>query len=239
MPDEFEAAGWGTSSGLIDDVDVVISNAQFGYNADYQEGQTLLMVFTFIVDDADTPEATQFYSCGAKWETNDKGATAVREDGKDAKFNKNSNYAKWYLAAIEAGAGEEMMKRGTAKEAAVWIGMKFHVQRFSEEFTMRGETEKRVRETLLPTAYLGTVDGGAAVPKQEAASGTGESTSAPSATSNGAGAITGALKAKLSNAAKSAGNLDSFLEAAYGIDGVDGNKPVEDALNDFYAEVVG
>ena len=232
MPDEFE--GWGTSTGLIDDVDVAIKDAQFIYHPDINNGETLLLKLSLLVDDADTKEVDQLYSCGKGWETNDQGKTAEREDGNEKfKFNEQTKYAKWFTAAIGCGAGPTLAQRGTARVAAVWIGLKFHVKSVTEEYTM--DNQVRETRTLLPDVFHGVVGEGPAA-KAEAATEEAPAEAAK-AESNGAVGITGAMKAKLKKLATAAKTEDEFLEAAYGVEGVDGNAAVEDNLEAFYAEV--
>jgi hypothetical protein len=251
MADENEYDPWATSSGLVDDVTVTIADAYFTFDPGYNDGQTLVLKIEGHTDDGDSPEFDAFFPCGNGWETTDKGATASREDGKRKGFNKNTGYGMFFLSAIECGAGDVLKSRGTPMEAAVWKGLVFHMKR--KEVDYGGEIGKK--DKLVCTEFFpdGAPGGKPSAAAPAAASGprratppAEEGTSPATASTGGNGSILAdlpvPLRAKLKAAAKGAANHDGFIEAAYGIDGVDGNPALEEALLDpagIYAELVG
>lgn len=247
MSDENEYDPWATTSGLIDDVTVTITDAYFTFDPQYNDGQTLLLKVQGTTDDEENPEFDQFFPCGNGWETTDKGKSASREDGKKKGFNKNSGYGMFFTRAINAGAGEVLRDRGTPMEADVWKGLTFHFKRETIDFG--GEIGKKDR--ILPDVFLPNGMGGASAPAASPKAAGGAVTKAdpgpetPAAGNSGASGgkldIPVPLRAKLKVAARNAANHDAFIEAAYGIDGVDGNAAVEEAIldpNGLYAELL-
>lgn len=225
--------GWQTESGLaLDDADVKILHSQFRYDADYNNGETLLWIPTFEVDGE---EKEQFFPCGKGWEPADKGQSARHESGKPRKFNKNSSYGTWLNSAI-ACAADVLYARGDATNAAVWEGLRFHVESHEESFTIKGELEPRTTNRIVATAYLGADEAEAkpAPKKSEKA--------AAKSTTNGDGELSAPMKAKLKAMAKEHDTHDAFMEAAFGLEGVMGVPAAENAVMDpdgLYAEARG
>lgn len=251
MADENEYDPWATTSGLVDDVTVTITDAYFTFDPQYNDGQTLLLKVAGQTDDEENPEFDQFFPCGNGWETTDKGKSASREDGKRKGFNKNSGYGMFFTRAIDAGAGEALKSRGTPMEAEVWKGLTFHFKRESIDFG--GEIGKKDR--ILPDVFLPEGIGGSAAkpvtktttPPAGASKVDKLPDDAPAGAGGGSGAAAGTLdllvplRAKLKKAARDAGSHDGFIEAAYGIEGVDGNAALEEAILDpagLYAELL-
>lgn len=244
MADADEFDPWATTSGLVDDIDITISDAYFGFNADYNNGETLVLTIEGTTDDEDNKEYSGFYPCGGGWETTDKGKTASREDGKRKGFNKTSGYGLFFTAAIEAGAGDVLRERGTPFEAAVWPGLTFHMKRLKHNYGGEiGEIER-----LLPVEFKGVAGEGGAKPAKATgatkkaaptkAEPEGEADEAGAASSNGELPVP--LKAKLKKLARECETHDQFIERAYTeVDGVDGNTAAEEAVMDpdgLYAE---
>lgn len=218
--------GWQTSSGLaIDDADITIDDVTFKYT-DYNNGETLVAVFTLRADDGE--EAEQWFPCGKGWEPANKGKEARHESGKAGKqFNKNSAYGKFCDSALAAGAGPTLYERGPATNAEVWAGLKFHVEAVTEKFTINGDEREATR--IIATSFLGVEGDDKATKKAGTKS---EKKDEAKAESNGDGGVTGPLKAKLSALAKQHDTHDAFMEAAFGVDGVMGDSAAEEAVMD-------
>lgn len=226
MSDGFDP--WAFTSGLLDDVTVKVEDSFFAFDADYNDGETLLLKWEVSTDDDDQPTATLMYPCGKGWEPKDKGAKAAREDGKSKAFGKQSGIGQLASAAIEAGAGDVLRERGNPMEAAIWKGLSFHMKR--KEIDYGGEIGKK--ERLLPTEFIqGASKSSASKAKAAPVEDDGDADAETPAASS-APVLKGALKVKLMKLAKEHDDYDSFVEAAYELDGVDGNAAAEAAIDD-------
>lgn len=238
MTDETTGTSWGGTAGLVDDVDGKIASAEFTYDNEYDDGNTCIMRMELEIEGQDEPEVLKL-STGSGWEPAAKGAEASREDGKDrAKgFNRSTAYMRIVNKAVEAGAGDVLMKRGEAFEAKVWDGLSFHWEREDYwPFTIPQDerTAENAKSRLVPTAFLGE-DGGADKKKapakkaptkaadkepEESAGGKAESSS------NGdASGVPVKVRMQLKKLAKDAGDHSAFVEAAFSeIDGIEDNE---------------
>jgi len=206
------------SSGLIDDFDGTITEAYFGTDAAYNDGDTVLLILEISTDDPDRPSITEKLSTGTGWVIENQGANLVSENGKPRKFNKNSRVGLVLAAALQAGAGDIMRSKGSPMDAATWTGLGFHWDRKSIE-GFNGEK----KDVLLPTAVLGD---------------SATTSSAPVVASGGVDAGT---RAKLTVLAKKSDSYDAFVEAALEMDGVAANSDAVDLVVDeaFYAAANG
>lgn len=208
-----QLAGWELDTGLVDDVDFTIQNASFGFDAKYQNGETLLLKLDGTVRDeaGSVSEHSQFYSCGKGWEQANGGRSARREDGNDGKnFNRSSGVGLFIRHMIEAGAADALRGK-SQKDAAAYEGLTLHMKQ--TEIDYKGEIG--VKQVFLPVKFVSV--GGDSAPAQ----------SAPEA--EGLSAI---LRVKLIKAAKDAPSHDDFILAAYEIPGVEGNPAAEAAVVD-------
>lgn len=154
--------GWGEefqfSSGLKDNFEGKIVSATFGYDAKYNNGETLCLILEIDPEDGDEP-IRQLYSCGRGWDSADGGKRAVREDGKKINFNKNSAIADFYTALAQCeGVREPLLEAGfTATYCAPLVGLRFLWRQVEKIFTMRTpEGQKTGTSTrLMPVQYLG------------------------------------------------------------------------------------
>lgn len=212
------------SDGLLDDFIVSISEASFGVNLQLDDtGEKLFLNLVGRTDDSDQPEFDEVFGCGAGWETD--GKVIKRADGKLKGFNRNTKYAMLIASAIEAGAGEVLRSRDPKlgpMNAAIWEGLSFHVKRGEHDYG--GEIGKK--SVLLFDEFKG---------EGKVAATTTAAAPAASASSNG---VPAALKAKLKKLAKESDSLDTFIDAAFGLDGVDGNADAEELVvsGTLYAE---
>ena len=196
-------AGWELveSSGLLDDADITITGARFGYDAGYADGEQLLLIINGTSNQDGWEEFEQFLSIGKGWDTHDQGLTV---NGQDA-FRTNSQYGIFIAGAMETDAEKVLMGRGMPDVAAIWVGLKFHVKRHPHDY----EGDIGVKNVLAPTAFLGEV-GKADAPVATAPVATPEPTPTTGAApeSNGASELTAAVTVL----ATKADNHDAFLE---------------------------
>lgn len=228
MSDRKIPEGWQTSSGLaVDNADVTIEEVVFRYDANYNNGDTLVAVFTMRGGDGE--EIEQFFPCGKNWEPADKGARARHDSGKTKGFNRSSAYGKWCDSALATDAFDVITERGLATEAAVWIGLRFHVVSEKESFTIGGET--RERTSIVATKFLG-VDGDTKTPSESKPSSSTASGPAKEQANGDGGGLSPALRAKLAAIAKKHDTHDGFMEEAFGVDGVLSDSIAEQAVMD-------
>lgn len=151
-----------TTSGLVDDFDVLIEDAWFATDQRYNNGQTVMLFWKSTpLSEVDDSVPEEFwdggirFACGKDWETLDGGKT-VEHPKELKKFNSQSAYGMLINKAIEYGALDVLKKRGPSQDASIWVGLKFHMKREEFSFKIGGEEVKRDR--LLPTKFLGVGD---------------------------------------------------------------------------------
>lgn len=213
MTDTSTVDPYALSSGLIDDFDGTVSEAYFGTDAAYNNGDTVLLVLELSTDDPDHPQETVKLSTGTGWTIEGQGASIVSESGKARSFNKNSRVGQVIAAALNIGAGDAMRAKGTPMEASTWAGLSFHWNRV-ELVGFNGET----KEALLPTAFLGDEGGTQTTTTAAAAPATGE--------------VDAATRAKLIMLAKSSADHGAFVDAALVMDGIAANAAAVDLIVD-------
>lgn len=150
---------WGFSSGLpLDDVDVVISKASFGFNAQIGDGKALCANITFQTEDGEDHE--QSFSVGDGWEAKDKGA---RIDGRKT-LNQNTNYGR-FMASVVKALTEANVSPGDVfpdgyKVIGQFVGTSWHLG--TEKVTSTNPTTGVQKETskIVVTKYLGAGEGG-------------------------------------------------------------------------------
>lgn len=212
---------------------VTIENATFGYDAQYRNGEAEILILEGkVVDDEGQPhDWRKFYPVGTGWSVNDGGRSISRQDGKN-KIMRGCKYGLWLQGALESGAGDELRKRGPATEAKVWDGMKFEVR--SKESSFKNSAGEMVSYgTLVPVAYLGA--GAATVTATPAAATTSATSSAPST-------LSVKLRRELKKVATASDTYDAWVDAAFLVDGVDGNPEIENMVaesEDLYLELRG
>lgn len=134
-------------SGLLDNADITITDAIFTFDPEYRDGQVLRLELT--AQEEGEEEVIIKLGCGTGWTTEDKGQTAVREDGRDKAFNNNTAAAIFFAGKRDAdgnvhkgiqGAMDDDRKIAQAVEAKVaetkglgpysvdfWKGLQVHV----------------------------------------------------------------------------------------------------------------
>lgn len=212
-------------TGLIDDFDATVTSAFFTTDAAYNDGETLLLKLECETDNPEAPETVLQYSCGAGWEAADNGKKAVREDGKRRRFNQQSGIWKLVEAAMNAGAGDALRTRGTPMEASMWVGLKFHIKRVE-----MGEGQYKTTRPM-PVQFLGEAGEGSKGSQAGPSPATATTPAAADPVTNGAG-MSKVLEAKLKKLARDCADHESFIVAAFDLDGVDGNADAERAVVD-------
>ena len=212
------------SSGLpLADVDATITAVDFRFDTSYA-ADACVAAITFDPDEGEEQE--QLYSLGRGWEPVDRGAAAAHQSGKESlNFNANSNMGRFIVAAGQ----DEDFRSAVASEgldlrtAEAWVGRRFHLT--TQEFTTRNPSTgaEKERSIIVPSAYLGTADGGSKAPaKKTAAKG-------PSAIEKKQHALIDELEAEdggeeivaaLRELAGEVEDFDAFMEGAMEIDGV-------------------
>lgn len=211
-----------TTLGLIDDFDGEIAGAWFGTDPGYNGGQSILLTLDINTDNPDQPQITEKVSVGSGWEVEDQGAAITKSSGRVA-FNRSSKAGLWLDHALAAGAGDTMKAKGTPMQASTWEGLKFHFER--KPITgFNGE----VKDVLLPVTFLGG----------ESGSGSAKASSNGASNGNGSAAVDTPADldkktlALLKGAAKKSETHADFIDAAFKIDGVDGNAAAESVVLD-------
>lgn len=238
--EEYDFDPWEVSSGLPDRITVRMDNPHFGTDAQINNGQTCLFIAEgTIVDgleEGQSSDFNQFFTCGDGWEATSKGQRVVREDGKPRKFNENSNYGRFfrslYNAAKEQGLEDELRKRGTPYDAATWQGLYTYLERepYSFNDSKTGEKVERSRLVVRRIEKMGDA-------KITNGSGAGEVVERSSVRGNGSTevAATGLddrLVAKLRAVARQCESHPQFVEKAFSMDGVLDNADAEAAVMD-------
>lgn len=206
---------WSTDSGLLDDFDFTITDAKFATDMQYNDGQTLLMIWEGTTDDPDNPEQRIMFPCGNGWLSPDGGKTAVHEGGRK-RFIGTSMYGRVVNRCMnELDMLDVFAQRGLPPtNAEVWVGLKFHMKREKIEFGSALEP----RERLMPVAFLGVV--GAEEESKAKSAKKAEKTEKATEQSAKEDAKRKALRIKLTALAKKCETFEDFVTQAMEIEGV-------------------
>lgn len=224
MADEKEFDPFHFSTGLPEKFRGTVVDSHFGFDSEYNDGKTCLLVLEIQTDDAEIGEAGRtkvLYPCGNGWEPADRGAKLIREDGKDPlkrPVNAQSGLATLVRSAFEAGGEEVLRGRGTPYDSGIWSGLTFDWER--KEFSFEQGGEKRTYNRMLITGFVqdgATTTAPTAAPAAQAAPAAADGgTTRVSVSANG---LTPVLRAKLKKVAadvKAAGGThDQFIEQAF------------------------
>lgn len=156
MPQDFDP--FKPSTGLPDDFDMIVKESWFEFDPDINDGQTLVLKMAVETSDEDFGEGgvgELMFSCGKGWETSDRGATAVREDGSVTKgFHQSTAYHLFIGEALKCDSAEKVLRsseRGDPRKAAMWVGTGWHLN--SKVIHYGGEIGDKNK--LVPTKFLG------------------------------------------------------------------------------------
>lgn len=203
-----EFSSWDTTTGLPDAFTGPITDAYFGFNDDYQNGEVCVLTLVVQSDDDEIGDGgviETLYPCGKGFEPVNKGAGVRHESGKNKGFNKSSGMGLLIDAALEV-MGEDLPSKGDAVDAATWKGLAFDWER--KEFSGTFGGEKSTWNRILPVA----VAAGSATSK--AASGSTK-TSTPASGDDGDVKLPAKIKAALKKIAVAHDDHDAFMEAAF------------------------
>jgi hypothetical protein len=150
---------------LLDEADVWVRSARFGYLEDYQHGQALLLIWDVESPDGDFDRPI-IWSVGSKWTPDSQGRQIRHESGAERAIFRTSIYGRLIDRVINE-LKVDMTQYGSDKDARTWEGLGFHMRR--ETLTFPGAAERGFRgevERLMPVAFLGKQDSGqGATPK--------------------------------------------------------------------------
>lgn len=159
-PDEFEF-----SSGLKDDYDGEIVSSIFGYDARYNTGRTLCLILE-VKDDADGEIIRTLYPCGSGWDNAEGGAKAVRADGKQTGFNKQTAIVDLLTSIASCGndARDALVPRGFKPTyCPPLVGTRWHWTLKEKEYRVKDkETKEEKKGTStrpMPVSFLGAKEG--------------------------------------------------------------------------------
>lgn len=160
MAEEFDP--FAGSSGLPDNFDAVVKDMYFEFDPQIREGQVLVATFVLDTDDPDIGENGIYLlkmSCGDGWDTHDKGATAVRDDGNDKRlFHTSTAYQMWITKAIKLDGAEKVLRsgdRGDPRKATTWIGTAWHIKSEKVDYGTINGTVVGERDKLFPNNFIG------------------------------------------------------------------------------------
>lgn len=155
MTDERNDYGeWGTDSGLPSNFDGTIIAAEFTTDEKYTSQDGSPMTVLRLEFDHAAESSPVLLSLGAGWEIADRGKRAVHANRN--KFVATSRIGRWIDRCVkQLGMFETLSSRGAPTVAATWEGLRFHFERETIDYGA-GIGEK---EMLMPTAFLGVVDG--------------------------------------------------------------------------------
>lgn len=215
-------------TGLLDDYDATIVEAWFA--PDQRFSNNLCLQFKLLVDaeeGGEPEEIEELWSCGPDWESMDGGETAEHPKGK-GKFNKASKVQRMISSAVEAGAGPVLAGRGTAMEAKIWNGLRFHFKRTSYDYTYQGAEGKS--QVLGMRAFLGEEDAASSSPSGSGSSGSAEPK--PAAASALDGLDSEVVEALKTAKAEAGDSHNSFVDKAMELTAVTSNPTLMVAIAD-------
>lgn len=168
------------SSGLPENFHAVITNAYFEFDPEIANGQNLVCTLEMQTDDesfGDNGVGVLKLSCGKGWDTQDRGETAVREDGNNKKgFHTSTAYFLWIKHAIACDGAEKVLRsaeRGDPRRASMWIGTTWFVTGLKVDYGTINGTNVGERTKLVPSEFYGVYDNLAAFQAGNGATGSG------------------------------------------------------------------
>lgn len=207
-------------SGLLDNVDVTITDAEFTNRLDAFDPTKLELHLTVLVDGEDGGEQVLFFGCGDGWEAAAKGQTAIREDGKERNFHVNTKVGELFKSIVglmdEDKALDKELRNRLAdfptgpREAGFWKGLKLHLERQDR----KGGGDVGDYAVIVATAFNG-VQGGKASNTAKKASGATKKAASKPAEDKAEGGLTAAIRKQLDDIADASADHDGFMEAAF------------------------
>lgn len=207
-------------SGLLDNVDVTITDAEFTNRLDAYDPTKLELHLTCFVDGEDGGEQVLFFGCGDGWEAAEKGQAAVREDGKERNFHANTKVGELFKSVVammddDKALDKELRARIAdfptgPREAGFWKGLKLHLDREDR----KGGGDVGDYAVIVASAFNG-VQGGKAAGKASAAKKAAPKAAAKAAAAEAEGGVTAAIRKALDDIADASADHDSFMETAF------------------------
>lgn len=215
--------GWGTGSGLPDQLTGTVAEAWFGKN-EQAEGEQADKVYLWLKliniesNEYDGDEYTVRLGVGSGWEAVEGGERLVREDGTSKPINNNTHYGNFLnrvigagkdgqeFAEAMAGAFDAVKGRGNQYQASVWVGLRFEF--VNKEFSNSRDGETIEWSWMLPVKFGG---------EDNRVGGGGGNGAAPAAETNG---TTTDLASQLAAIAKDTGSHAEFVGKALAVPGV-------------------
>jgi hypothetical protein len=217
---------WDLDSGLPDKVTAKITNSEFGFKSDYQNGEQPLLILT--LEGADFDPFDVAFSLGKDWKIVDNGKRIESTRGKQHLI-KTSMYGRFIDRVVnELKVPVSVLKVSMPESnsplfAEVWLGLIFYWEREELDFGKGIMSEKGGKTVhLMPVTYLPNADVG---------------TTAKSV----AQAIAPELETKLAVLAKASPDHLTFFKAAVKVAGVSDNTALlnsvmDDSANGFYSK---
>ena len=142
---------WSLDSGLPDNIDAVITGAEFTTSPDYQDGQISLL--KLVLEGADHDPLEVLFSLGKDWIIKDKGAQVEHAKGKQH-FIATSIYGR-FIHRVTEELKVQMPANSTPMQAEAWLGLAFHWEREELDFG-KGIMQERGGKPvhLMPTQFL-------------------------------------------------------------------------------------
>ena len=151
-------------TGLIDDYEVVVENAYFGFHEKYLGGDLPLLILSCASPDEDMAVRDELFSIGRGWEVAPGGERVEGKEGKE-KFLASSwigrlivRCSELDMPGFDGGDGGSVLDfiadRGSAQEAHIWIGLRFRMKREEADFGDMGK-----KSHIMPTQCLGLMTG--------------------------------------------------------------------------------
>jgi len=153
---KWDTSEGGALPGADGPVEITITDAEFNYDASYNNGDSLVFILSGDCDH-EYWQGTVIYSIGDGWDTEDN----VIAEGKDM-FGRNTRYARFFNAVLATKAADIVIERAEESgegpaDASIYHGLVFKFERQSYMQTFSGEeTEKFI---LLPTKFVGEAGG--------------------------------------------------------------------------------
>lgn len=215
-----ESNPFGFGSGLLDDVDVEITDAEFGYDDDFtnDDGDPIFVLMLDVHPESDDDEDQRILlTCGDAFTTRDNGATASRHDESDKTFNKSSKVAILVNSAMENGGRDDLMARYENEklgplDAAFYIGWRFRLVREEVEYKKLGRTGNNVK--VGENGWHGLAGSKSSGSTEAKAKGKPAAKAKAKSSGDGESGLTDDLLKKLDGIADEAADFEEFKKAA-------------------------
>lgn len=210
-PEKVTVNPWDLDSGLPDKVTAKITNSEFGFVADYQNGEQPLLILT--LEGADFDPFDVAFSLGKDWKIAENGKRIESTKGK-THLVATSLYGR-FIARVVNELKVPMSEGSSPLLADVWLGLHpFYWEREELDFGKGIMSEKGGKTVhLMPVTYLPNADIG-------------------TTTKSAAPAIASELETKLAMLAKASSDHLSFFKAAVKVAGVSDNTALLNSVMD-------